>query len=165
MSKGVKRVSCSYHHTIYSETNPSCVEKKCVAETLKLIDRLQRQSLSREKENSCLRCDKPFLGHRSTANTRPVILYLKNGDPFELAYCDENTFAAHVIFRVEEVKGNCATLRMLIPLCSSCHEFEFYDANHPKYRVTKTCVTVDLNTFSAVQCLDDVELPLKGCLY
>ena len=53
-------MSCNYHQTIYCETIPSCVEKKCVLTTLKQIDRLQRQSLSKEKQDSCLRCHQPF---------------------------------------------------------------------------------------------------------
>ena len=32
-------MSCNYYHTIHCETSPSCVEKNCVADTLKLIDR------------------------------------------------------------------------------------------------------------------------------
>ena len=44
-------MSCNYYHTIHCETSPSCVEKNCVADTLKLIDRLQRQCESKEKES------------------------------------------------------------------------------------------------------------------
>ena len=158
-------MSCNYHQTIYCETIPSCFEKKCVLTTLKQIDRLQRQSLSKEKQDSCLRCHQPFLGQRSTANTRPIILYLKNGQPFNLSYCSETMVDCRMIFRVEDVRGNCATLRLLIPLKSECHHTDHHLANDQTYQVTKTCVTVDLNEFSAVQCLDDVELCLKGCLY
>ena len=70
-----------------------------------------------------------------------------------------------MIFRVEDVRGNCATLRLLIPLKSDCHHINRPSSTNQTYQVTKTCVTVDLNEFSAVQCLDDVELCLKGCLY
>lgn len=160
-------MSCSYYHTIHCETSPSCVEKNCVSDTLKLIDQLQRQCQSKEKENRCTRCDKPFLGHSSTANTRPIILYLKNGCPFEVIYCEESPSAPGIIFRVEEVKKNCATLRLLIPICH-CHneEREFYIPSSSKsYKVTKTCVTIDLDAIIAIQCLDDVHLNLKKCRY
>lgn len=163
----MNRVSCSYYHTIHCETSPSCVEKNCIADTLKLIDRLQRQCQSKEKESLCTRCDKPFLGHRSTANTRPIILYLKNGDPFEIIYCEENASASHLIFRVEEVKGNCAVLRLLIPICPYHNEeINLYSPSTSKlYKVTQTCVTINLDDISAIQCLDDVHLNLKGCQY
>ena len=160
-------MSCNCYPTNHYETNHSCVEKNCVENTLKLIDRLQRQCESREKDKSCIRCDKPFLGQSLTANTRPVILYLKNGCPFQIAYCKENTSAPHFIFRIEEVKGNCAILRLLIPASSCHHDKTDRNPSHSSkhYIVTKTCVTVDLNEFIAVQCLEDIFLNLKNCQY
>ena len=83
----------------------------CVADTVRFINRLQQAVVP--TEIGCSRCNTPVLGETSKANTRPFILYLPNGEPFRLAVLTDSPNEPIPVFRVEDVNGNCATLRAL----------------------------------------------------
>ena len=147
-----------------SNTNRSA---NCVADTVRFINRLQQAVVP--TEIGCSRCNTPILGETSKANTRPFILYLPNGEPFRLAVLTDNPSEPIPVFRVEDVNGNCATLRALATRRSSCNEnsSSFDEFNSMRFETefvpTRTCVTVNLNDFIAIQCLDDVFLKLEVC--
>lgn len=134
-----------------------------VVDTVKFINRLQKAVVP--TEIGCSSCKNPILGETSRANTRPFILYLPNGDPFQLAcLCDTQlTTSALPVFRVEDVSGTSCTLRALIQRTSNhdCDEFSGRGYFYP----TRTCCTVDLTAFIGIQCLEDEYIPLDPCDY
>ena len=73
------------------------------------------------------------------------------------------------VFRVEDVNGNCATLRALTTRRTCCMNdrdmLNEFNSNNPEseFIPTRSCVTVNLNDFIAIQCLDDVFLKLEIC--
>ena len=119
-------------------------------------------------EIGCNRCNSPVLGETSRANTRPFILYLPNGEAFKPAFLTDSPQEPLPVFRVEDVCGNCATLRALTRKHHGCMNggFEFddgYDQHHGELVPTRTCLIVNLNDFVAIQCLEDVFLNLEVC--
>ena len=165
-------VSCSPARTVcYEDCYEECYEERyednrchtsnnnCVIEAIKLINKLQQRP--EEPEKDCSNCDKPYLGYHVNANTRPVILYLENGKPFEVIYLDQIGLDPTPIFRIEEVKGTCATLRLLA--YESCPDYPNQKSHGNQLIATKTCVTIDLNAIKAIQCLEDVHLNLRNC--
>lgn len=147
-------MSCETNQAINRNAN-------CVADTVRFINRLQQAVVP--TEIGCSRCNTPVLGETSKANTRPFILYLPNGQPFQLATFTDSPMPTIPVFRVEEVNGNCANLRALAPGNSvSFNENGGCDCDQ-QFIPTRTCCTVDLNSFIAIQCLDDVFLKLEVC--
>lgn len=133
----------------------------CVADTVRFINRLQQAVVP--TEIGCSRCNIPILGETSKANTRPFILYLQNGAAFQLATFNDSSMPTIPVFRVESVDGNCATLRALAPASAvNFSDTEMCNSDQ-QFVPTRTCVTVDLNSFIAIQCLDDVFLKLEIC--
>ncbi|EJQ53466.1 hypothetical protein IEQ_00964 [Bacillus cereus BAG6X1-2] len=150
----------------------SCNENKhsssshCVVDVVKFINELQDCSTTTCGSG----CEIPFLGAHnsaSVANTRPFILYTKDGEPFKaFAPSGNNKHCKSPIFRVESVDdGSCAVLRVLVvtiggdpvphdddPICT------FLNQHNTKLRATNTCLTVDLDCFCAIQCLRDVTI-------
>ncbi|MBE7102817.1 spore coat protein [Bacillus cereus] len=150
----------------------SCNENKhhssshCVADVVKFINELQDCSTTTCGSG----CEIPFLGAHSSssvANTRPFILYKKNGEIFEaFAPSGSLTSCTSPIFRVESVDDDsCAVLRVLTvtiggdpvppgdnPICT------FLNLPNATLRGTNTCITVDLSCFCAIQCLRDVTI-------
>lgn len=143
----------------YEENRCPSRNNNCAIETIKLINKLQK--LSKEPEKDCSNCGKPYLGYHVNANTRPVILYLENGKPFEVVYLDQIGIDPTPIFRIEEVKGTCATLRLLA--YESCPDYPNHKSHGNQLIATKTCVTIDLNAIKAIQCLEDVHINLRDC--
>lgn len=86
----------------------------CVADTVRFINRLQQAVVPTEIGLSSLQYTR-FRMKLQKANTRPFILYLPNGQPFQLATFTDSPMPTIPVFRVEEVNGNCATLRALAP--------------------------------------------------
>ena len=124
------------------ENNESC----CLAKILKVIDIIQ-------KESGCLDidvgCDRPFLGNTSGAffyNTRPITLYNRDGSLFKVTYYVNNVATTSSVFRVEEVDDCCAKLRILSTVVSD---------DVTVYASTGEYVTINLNCFCVLQCLDD----------
>ena len=165
-------VGCSSAHTVcyedfyesyYEENYVGCQcrpeKQTCVIETIKEINKLQKTAPKKTKY--CSNCDKPYLGYYSKANTRPIIIYLENGKPFEIVYLNQIGLKPTPIFRIEEVKGKCTTLRALA--YKDCSDYPSYDGDDNQLIATKTCVTIDLNAIKAIQCLNDICLNLSNC--
>lgn len=119
--------------------NESC----CLAKILKVIDILQK----RQKDDFCfdLGCTKPIFGPTPNVvcyNTRPITLYNKDNSLFTVTYNDTGSTSS--IFRVEEVDGCCAKLRVLV-----------FNSDDATYTRTNQFVTINLNCFCAIKCLED----------
>lgn len=160
-------MSCE-SNTPTTTTNPNAnLSANCVSDIVRFINRLQQAVVP--TEIGCSRCNTPILGETSKANTRPFILYLPNGEAFKLAVLTDNPSEPIPVFRVEEVNGNCATLRALATRRLSCNtnSASFDEFNGVGFETellpTRTCVTVNLNDFIAIQCLDDVFVNLEMC--
>ena len=160
-------MSCeSNKHTTTTNLNANR-SANCVSDIVRFINRLQQAVVP--TEIGCSRCNTPILGETSKANTRPFILYLPNGEAFKLAVLTDNPSEPIPVFRVEEVNGNCATLRALATRRLSCNtnSASFDEFNGVGFETellpTRTCVTVNLNDFIAIQCLDDVFVNLEMC--
>lgn len=124
------------------ENNESC----CLAKILKVIDIIQKESNCNDPEEGC---DRPFLGNISgsfTYNTRPITLYNRNGSLFTVNYYVNNVLTTSSIFRVEEVDDCCAKLRILSTTV---------EGDATTYQDTGEFVTINLDCFCVLQCLDD----------
>ncbi|MGL4337923.1 MAG: CotY/CotZ family spore coat protein [Turicibacter sp.] len=142
-------------------TQPTNNYSNCIVDTVKFINRLQKAV--QPTEISCTPCKSPVLGETSRANTRPFILYLPTGEPFELACLFDTDSTSIPVFRVEEMNGNCCTLRVLIPVCPRSNTED--RGSHGHFVATRTCCTVDLTSFIGIQCLEDEYIPLDPCDY
>lgn len=139
--------NCNDKHDTY-------FDESCVCNVVKFIHELQ--------ECASTSYEVPFLGSHYTVNTRPFILFTQSGNPFEAYVPSINKNCRSPIFRVESVdKDCCAVLRALIvivgkepdtspnPVCT------YLSVPHAKLRATSSCITIDLNCFSGIQCLRD----------
>ena len=110
---------------------------------LSLINNLQKNVILGDTNNSCT---KPFLGDNTTLiyNTRPVSFYLCNNSPLTIAYTDGESS----IFRIENINGNCITVRLLVS-----------DDNN-NITTTNEYATVNINCIAAIRCLKDISLSL-----
>lgn len=136
----------------------------CVCDVVNFINDLQ--DAVDENENCPTNCLRPVLGvveNVQAPNTRPFILYTKEGKPFEAFYSsnecpnddDHDWYCKSKFFRVESVEDCCAVLRVLAPTSHTCNV-----VNNTDYlERTSSCITVDLNCFCAIQCLDDTFIP------
>lgn len=159
-------MSCECSTPSTNNNSNSNRSANCVADTVRFINRLQQAVVP--TEIGCSRCNTPILGETSKANTRPFILYLPNGEPFRLATLTDSSNEPIPVFRVEDVNGNCATLRALTTRRRGCMNDqngfnEFNLEEETEFVPTRTCVTVNLNDFIAIQCLNDVFLKLEVC--
>ncbi len=114
-----------------------------IQETLNFILTLQKNSCC-EQENGCTR---PFLGPNSTLcyNTRPIMLFTCcTGTNWTMPYEENGETLTSTVFRVENVDGNCATFRVLIP------------EEDGTYRLSNSFFTIDLSCVLAIQCLNDI---------
>lgn len=121
-------------------------ENCCLAKILKVIDILQKECTPEYCKEGC---DKPFLGSTSGCyiyNTRPITLYTRNGTLFEADYYIDNVRNTSSVFRVEDVDGCCAKLRILR---------ETVTEEATNYTATNEFITVNLNCFCVLQCLTD----------
>ncbi len=145
-------------------------------ETLAVILRLQENT---DVINETIpTCDRPFLGPQPIAqcfNTRPVMLYTQNNEPWEmpidddcpaiatLSENDDDNIAnlskfdsaghdkhkikcSSTVFRLEKLGPCTATFRVLIPI-KKCSKCIF--------KKTNTFFTVNLCCFCALRCLPD----------
>lgn len=124
------------------ENNESC----CIAKVLKVIDVLQKESTCGNPPEGC---NRPFLGPNGLAlyNTRPITLYTKTGNLFTANYFVNNVLTTSSVFRVENVNGCCATLRIL-------------QTAGETYTSTNEFITVNLECFSIIRCLNDISLEI-----
>ena len=86
--------------------NLRCDNKRCIRDLVKAIDQNQKEALM---QNELTGCDAPLIGRIN--DTRPVSFILSGGNPFTArlgSMTDERTD----IFRIEQLQGNCVTLRL-----------------------------------------------------
>ena len=168
MYLGGEVMSCECSTSSTNNNSNANRSANCVADTVRFINRLQQAVVP--SEIGCSRCNTPVLGETSKANTRPFILYLPNGSAFRVATLTDSPNEPIPVFRVEDVNGNCATLRALTTPCRNGkgldNQAEFYGCSSlqsDEFLPTRTCVIVNLNDFMAIQCLNDVFLNLEMC--
>jgi len=122
----------------------------CIANILKVIVTLQNRS----EKLDCFSegCDRPFLGPVLTTvcfNTRPINLYrCSDGELWEFPYTLNGTTGTSSVFRVENVEGCCATLRVLAPNPDTT-------IDTTPYVGTDSFATINLNCVGALRCLAD----------
>ena len=128
--------------------NDSCRQ---IAEILAIINVLQQNACNSE---SCLdTCDRGFLGCGTsslTCNTRPVQLYLCNGQALSLPIEKDSTSCTgdgcSSVFRVEKLDGCSCTFRVLAPTT---------DGSSFPYSATNSFFTMNLNCVCCLPCLSD----------
>ena len=125
------------------------MNNKNISETLNFIVTLQKNAGCND---SCIdsSCTRPFLGPVGTTicfNTRPITLYTCcTGALWEFPYEINGTEGTSTVFRVENVEGNCATFRVLIPNTVG---------DETTYTLSNSYFTIDLSCVLALQCLPD----------
>lgn len=125
--------------------NDSC---KQIAEILAIISVLQQNACN---SDTCLdSCDRGFLGCGSnslTCNTRPIMLYLCNGQSLSLPIEKDSTDCSGAgcsnVFRVEKLDGCCCTFRVLAPNTEG------------GYSATNSFFTINLHCVCCIRCLSD----------
>ncbi len=129
--------------------NESCRQ---IAEILAIISVLQQNACNSE---TCLdTCDRGFLGcgaNSLTCNTRPVMLYLCNGQPLSMPIEKDSTgdcpeAGCSSVFRVEKLDGCSCTFRVL---ASSTGE------SQSTFVSTNSFFTMNLNCVCCLRCLSD----------
>ncbi|MGM9987281.1 MAG: CotY/CotZ family spore coat protein [Bacillaceae bacterium] len=171
------------------------IHSNCVAEVVNHINDMQEAV--QEDESCPTGCLNPLGGSMRSfkpVNTRPFILFTKEGFPFSIFTNIEKTNqetqlgvdCATQVFRVESVDGNCATLRGLVIEQVSKdgdgdknnsqynYNYNYSSSNNDKnkfvdvcdaladpfnnrIRGTNACVTVDLDCFCSIQCLNTLD--------
>ncbi len=108
--------------------------RNCIYETVKKIDQIQKEVLL---ENNCIGCEGSLFSR--LYNTKPVSFVLCGGARFEAPLDSTATAATTTVFRIQEVKGNCAILQLI-----------------DNYGTTPTCtsftVILDLDCVCGMQC-------------
>lgn len=153
----------------------SPIQGHCVCEAVRFIKRLQ----DTHTDDDCFDCDtdcfmRPLGSLVNPANerfnTRVFSLLTEDGDFFKAMYRPKshthhgiNCFS--VFFRVQNIFDNCcATLMVLEPLDKDGKPVDIIDCGKvnleklckvERFRATKSCITVDLNCFCAIQCIKD----------
>ena len=127
---------------------------RCIGEILAIINVLQQNACTAE---TCLdTCDRGFLGcgtNSLNCNTRPVMLYLCNGEPVSMPTTKDNTVCGtgattcSNVFRVEKLDGCGCTLRVLAPNPDTASEFPYVSTN--------SFFTLNLNCVCCLRCLSD----------
>lgn len=132
--------------------NGNC--NNCIAEILHVINILQSNA---NPENCLNSCDRPTLGGGSNCvvcNTRPIMLFTCEGDPWKMPIsktnedCDPGRTSC--VFRVEKLEGCCCTCRVLAPNPDTTSLFPFVS--------TDSVFTIDINCVCAIRCLNDTHV-------
>lgn len=126
------------------------MESQNISDTLNLIVTLQKNTCC--NDNSCPEgCTRPFLGpviNQICYNTRPITLFACcTGTNWEFPYELNGVTGTSTVFRVENVEGNCATFRVLIPNTVG---------DETTYTLSNSYFTIDLSCVLAMQCLPDI---------
>lgn len=120
-----------------------------IRETLNFILTLQKNACC---DSNCQEgCTRPFLGPGADTtcyNTRPITLFTCcTGENWTFPYENNGTTGTSTVFRIENIEGNCATFRVLIP-----NE----DGDETTYSFSNSFFTIDLSCVLALRCLPDV---------
>lgn len=143
----------------------------CICEVVQTILSLQNQAVRNDDTcgSSCFIEPIGGLTKHGHADTRVFMLLDHLGRPFKVVARFNDCYTYTPFFRVEDVFGDCcATLRCIVavdedgavdlfdedPNVMNPDAFEDIE----KFKKTETCVTVDLNNFTAIQCIADVDL-------
>ncbi|CAM5190133.1 Spore coat protein Z OS=Ureibacillus acetophenoni OX=614649 GN=SAMN05877842_101260 PE=4 SV=1 [Ureibacillus acetophenoni] len=174
MGCGRKSESSSFHGEHHHDN------RGCICEVVKSILKIQNAAVRNDDDcgTSCFLEPLGGLSHRRRgADTRVFMLLDKLGKPFKVVARKGDEFFFTPFFRVEDVFGDCcATLRALAPIKehhSPAHDPDIVDNivdegtdnldpdkfdDIKRFKKTETCVTVDLNNFTAIQCVADEDL-------
>ncbi|RHW39851.1 spore coat protein CotZ [Lysinibacillus yapensis] len=155
-------------------------DEGCICEVVKTILKLQNHAVRHDDKcgTSCFVEPIGGLSKHGHADTRVFMLLDKHGKPFTVLARKRSTWQATPFFRVEDVFGDCcATLRAVAYNfeTGAAEEVDEEEADTvflegtqmldpiafgeiKRFRRTETCVTVDLNDFTAIQCIADVDL-------
>ena len=120
-----------------------------ISDTLNFILTLQKNSCC-NNDNCPEGCTRPFLGPTNGVcyNTRPITLFTCfNGTNWVMPYELNDEVGESNVFRIENIEGNCATFRVLIPNIT---------ADETTYTLSNSFFTIDLSCVLAVMCLPDV---------
>lgn len=125
------------------------MENLNISETLNFILTLQKNSCC--SDGTCPEgCTRPFLGPSTDTicyNTRPITLFTCcTGTNWTFPYELNGTTGESTVFRIENVEGNCATFRVLIPNTVG---------DETTYTLSNSYFTIDLSCVLAIQCLPD----------
>ena len=125
------------------------MNNQSISDTLNLILTLQKNACCTD-ENCEAGCTRPFLGPSTNTicfNTRPITLYsCCLGTLWTMPYEINGTEGESSVFRIENIEGNCATFRVLIPNTT---------ADETTYTLSNSYFTIDLSCVLAMQCLED----------
>ncbi len=116
-----------------------------IQETLNFILTLQKNSCCDDNES----CTRPFLGPNSSIcyNTRPITLFTCcTGTNWTMPYEINGVAGTSTVFRIENIEGNCATFRVLIPNTTE---------EGTTYTLSNSFFTIDLSCILAMECLQD----------
>lgn len=151
----------------------------CVKQTLRGILDAQRKAKTHKYESSCKQSISDLSDQKyrngTNKNTFPFILYGKDNKPFgatgvtTISCCsDKEKFLSidTFIFKIKDLKDNCAILELLIFECEPTTDSVCYTTpscqidckNVEDLISTGICITVDLSCFCAVSCLPAVHL-------
>ncbi|WP_017379410.1 CotY/CotZ family spore coat protein [Paenisporosarcina sp. TG-14] len=151
---------------------------RCICDVVRAIKDIQDAVV----DNDCPECPtncflEPLGGlvspARQQADTRVFMLLTKDGTPFKAFFRDNDYHDCDcfsVFFRVEDIfDGCCATLRVLEPVDRNKKEVNLINDCGTKlnlkkicevrnFRLSDSCITVDLNCFCGIECVADVFL-------
>lgn len=173
---------CGKNENTGDKVNP--IHGHCVCEAVRFIKRLQDTHRDEDCFDCDTDCFMRPLGSlvnpaNERFNTRVFSLLTEEGDFFKAMYrpksgpgtaptncptpIQKNCFS--VFFRVQNIFDNCcATLMVLEPLDKNGCPVDITDCGKicldklckvEKFKATKSCITVDLNCFCAIQCITD----------
>ncbi|OLN23852.1 hypothetical protein BTO30_02615 [Domibacillus antri] len=173
-------MGCKKHHDDFDSDDRRRFSESCVCEVVRAIRDIQ----DAKEDDECKDCKDCFaepLGdldgpRRRNADTRVFTLTTKEGKPFfaffdpeehdDDDHCEKGCVS--IFFRVEDVFDSCcARLRVLKPLDDDRDPVNLANdggislnkvCKVKNFKKTRSCVTVDLEDFIAVQCIRDVDL-------
>lgn len=142
-----------YGNYCCNNNNNNCCD---IRETLRKIERLQREAVSTELQEGCCR---DFLGEDNvcdTFNTRPITFYTAENRQFEFPVrrndsgCERGQKSC--VFRVECVNNDTCQCRVLVEGENQC--------GCPRYCSTDSFVTIRLCDIASCRCLPDTFVDL-----
>lgn len=113
---------------------PAC--RNCIYDIIAKIDQIQKKA---SLQHECEGCDGPLT--RELYNTRPLTCYLCNGEAFSARI--PGTSGDTTLFRVEEIRGDCVTLRLL-------------HRTGPSITCTNYTCVLNLCCVCGIQCFDPI---------
>ena len=144
------------------------IKESCFLGTLRLIDKLQRNSDRQEKCDST--CRKPFLGNPGSEvclNTRPVTFYRCDNTLISVDFIDSCVGSGNSgVFRIERIDGNCVTCTILAKRrhrnagTDSELEAELDLVVCEEFVSTNQTAIISLDCVCALKCLEDTFIEL-----